>query len=210
MNKYFRITNWERFQQYKDRDPKWIKVYRDLVDNYEWTHLPDNQKAHLLGLWLLAAKLDNKIPADEKWIGVRIGATSKINLKSLESSGFIELYNSVQDCTEQYETVPREEKRRGDVSSSSEALELAGVVLGKLSRGYNKKLLSKPEHGAPFIQKMFDAGLNSADIIETVDWIVGPNLRREKKFSVESSASLYEKWDRIQASRGTPKLERGF
>jgi len=111
---YIRIKNWDKFQQYKDRGPKWIKLYRDLLDNYEYCHLPDNTKSHLLGIWLLAAILDNKIPADPGWIGKRIGATTKINLEILKSTEFIESYSSVQDCTDSYSSVPREEKNRED------------------------------------------------------------------------------------------------
>ena len=71
--KYLEVANWDKFQHYKDRDPKWIKLYRELLDNYEYSHLPDTAKAHLVGVWLLAAKMDNKIPWDAKWIATRIG-----------------------------------------------------------------------------------------------------------------------------------------
>ena len=81
--KYLRVTNWDELQQYKDRDPKWIKVYRELLDNYNYTCLPDADKSHIIGLWLLAAKLDNKIPNDKTWIQRRIGATKPPDLQLL-------------------------------------------------------------------------------------------------------------------------------
>ena len=116
---YLKVNNWEKFQQYKDRDPKWIKLHRGLLDDYEYSHLPDAAKAHLVGLWLLAAKLDNKIPADPKWIAVKINATTKIDLELLKRCGFIGPYSSVQNCTDMYESVPREEESREEENSDS-------------------------------------------------------------------------------------------
>jgi hypothetical protein len=118
---YLSAVNWEKFQQYKDRDPKWIKVHRGLLDDYEFTNLPDTSKAHLVLIWLLAAKKENKIPYDETWITKQINATAKVNLKILISAGFLVPYNgtkeSVQNCTEMYRNVPRE---RGEEEEEEE------------------------------------------------------------------------------------------
>jgi hypothetical protein len=109
---YIRIVNWEKFQQYKDREPKWIKMHRSLLKDYEFNKLSDNHKAHLMLIWLLAAETGNEIPFDEKWIQDQIQAKSKINLKMLISSGFIETYTPVQDCTENEEDVYLETEKR--------------------------------------------------------------------------------------------------
>lgn len=109
-----RIRNWERFQQYKDREPKWIKLYRSLNRNYEWSQLSDKARAQLVGLWLLAAELDNEIPFDEKWIMAQISGTGQLLVEELVTNGFIELYDDVQSCTEVYietETEKRREER---------------------------------------------------------------------------------------------------
>jgi hypothetical protein len=112
---YIQVTNWKDKQQYKDRDPKWIKVYRELLDDYQYNHIPDADKSHVIGIWLLAAKLDNKIPADANWIKNRINATKPINLQLLTESGFIEMYNgkqnTVQSCTELYLETETEKSR---------------------------------------------------------------------------------------------------
>jgi len=98
---YLKVKNWEDFQHYKDRDPKWIKLYRSLLDNYEYSLLSDAEKSHIIGIWLLAAKMGNKIPADPKWIQARIGATTKINIEKLKTLNFIELYQTIQNDTEE-------------------------------------------------------------------------------------------------------------
>ena len=51
---YLRVKNWEKFQHYKDRTPPWIKLYRDLLNDYEFSCLQDASKAHLMLIWLLA------------------------------------------------------------------------------------------------------------------------------------------------------------
>jgi hypothetical protein len=116
MVKQFSVKNWEEYQQYKDRSPKWIKLWGSLLDDYHFTSMSDVERSHLIGIWLLASKMDNKIPYDSKWVGSRISATSKIDLEKLVQSGFIVTEDSVQDGTDPYRNVPRveESKRRED------------------------------------------------------------------------------------------------
>jgi len=99
---YLTIKNWKQFQQYKDRDPKWIKLHRDILNDYEFDQLTEIQQNHLMKIWLLASKLDNKIPNDSIWIARQIGAKSKVDIKQLVTSGFIVVYDSVQECTKTY------------------------------------------------------------------------------------------------------------
>ncbi len=88
--KYLRVKNWGRFQQYKDRTPPWIKLHTDLLDNYEFSALPDASKAHLILIWVLASKVDNKIPARPDWIATKIFATEPVDLELLIEAGFLE------------------------------------------------------------------------------------------------------------------------
>ena len=84
MDSYLTIKNWNQFQQYKDRDPKWIKLHRDILNDYEFDQLTEIQQNHLMKIWLLASKLDNKIPHDTTWIGRQIGAKSKVDIKQFK------------------------------------------------------------------------------------------------------------------------------
>lgn len=102
MTDVLQVKNWSEFQQYKDRDPKWIKLHRDVLDDYDFDGLTEIQQCHLMKIWLLAAKLNNKIPADPKWIARKIGAQSKVDIDQLVTSGFLVPYRTVQDCTETY------------------------------------------------------------------------------------------------------------
>jgi len=165
---YLRIKNWEKFQQYRDREPKWIKLHRALLRNYEFNKLPDTTKAHLILLWLLAAELHNQIPLDKDWIKSEIKAKSKIDFDALVSAGFISIYKqegeSVQNCTELYIEKRREEKRRGEGEPPKK-------------RFLNYTLLTEEEH-----QKLINqlGEKLTTEYIEKVDSYVGSTGRRYK------------------------------
>jgi hypothetical protein len=113
MVKTFHVKNLDRFQHYKDRAPPWIKLYNELLDDYEFGLLPDASKWHLIAIWLLASRSANKIPYDPTWVGRRINAASKVDLDSLVRAGFLvvdqELHNAEQIAsTVLAECLPRE------------------------------------------------------------------------------------------------------
>ena len=91
---YIQVKNWEDFQHYKDRTPPWIKLYNHLLDDFEFSCLPDASKAHLLSIWLLASRTNNKIPNNPKWIGNKINATEPVDLSVLFECGFIEVISN--------------------------------------------------------------------------------------------------------------------
>jgi hypothetical protein len=90
----FSVKNFERFQHYKDRSPPWIKLYNELLDDYSFGLLPDASKLHLVAIWLLASRSNNRIPHDSVWIAKRISATEKVDLDLLRAAGFIELQDA--------------------------------------------------------------------------------------------------------------------
>lgn len=89
MARYFSIKNFSKFQHYKDRSPPWIKLYNELLDDFEFGCLPDASKAHLILIWLLASRSENRLPYDADWIARRINATDGVDLAGLERAGFI-------------------------------------------------------------------------------------------------------------------------
>lgn len=84
------VVNWEKYQHYKNRNPPWIKFYNSLLEDPAVAVLPDAAKAHTFGIWLLASRLQNRIPADADFIGKRINATEPVDLKLLLAMAFIE------------------------------------------------------------------------------------------------------------------------
>jgi hypothetical protein len=89
---YISVRNFERFQHYKERRPPWIKFYSSTLEDYDFFRLSDVAKAHLMLIWLLAARYENKIPYDLPFITQAIGATSPVDLEELILRGFLEPY----------------------------------------------------------------------------------------------------------------------
>jgi hypothetical protein len=97
--KFLYVKNWDEFQHYKDRSPPWIKLHRDLLRDYNFLCLQDASKLHLMLIWLLASQMDNKIPADEKFIRNQIGVKEKIDFNELIEKGFlIDASNALAKC----------------------------------------------------------------------------------------------------------------
>lgn len=92
----FSVKNFEKFQHYKDRSPPWIKLYNELLDDYQFACLQDASKLHLILIWLLASRSDNVLPYDSEWVAKRINATAKVNLAELVSAGFLLMNQPLQ------------------------------------------------------------------------------------------------------------------
>ena len=68
MTQFLRIRNWGEFQHYKDRDPPWIKLHRNLLTSRTWVSLDDASRVLAVALMMLAAGTDNRIPADRAYL----------------------------------------------------------------------------------------------------------------------------------------------
>lgn len=150
---YLSVKNWEKFQHYKDRTPPWIKLHRELLDDYDFSCLQDASKAHLMLLWLLASQLDNKIPADEVWLKNKLGLTGKINLKELIDNGFLVLEQNASADVEQDASKPlslarsqEERQRREETEETREKFVLPDFIPKKDWEDYceMRRLIKKP------------------------------------------------------------------
>lgn len=50
----------------------WIKLYLNLLSDYEFNQLDDNEKWYFVGLLLLYPQCKNVIPYDKRWLGQRL------------------------------------------------------------------------------------------------------------------------------------------
>lgn len=121
---YIKVPNLEKWQHYKDRCPPWIKLHRDILNDYKYSCLQDASKLHLLMIWLLASQMDNKIPADEEWIAKRINATNSIKLKELISHGFLEYDSATIAGCKQVDIVETETETEKDLCNFEEKFDL--------------------------------------------------------------------------------------
>lgn len=64
----YKIKNWDKFKHFKDRQPVWIRLYRDLLDDYNVSSLSDEAFRFLINLCLLASEdveLQGNLPTPE-------------------------------------------------------------------------------------------------------------------------------------------------
>ena len=121
MNK-LRIKDWEEFQAYHDgRSMLWLKLWVKLLDSERFNNLPEVEQAQLFKLWLYAAKKNNEMEDNPKWLRKVIHTKRPLNIEKFISVGYIERYDNgdpvyepVQKRTKSYLDKIREDKRRED------------------------------------------------------------------------------------------------
>jgi len=110
-----KIRNWSKFQPpMKDRNVIWIKVYRQILEDYEWHNLNSDSKATLLELLLLASENNGELPEVHK-IAFRLRKTDDFIKKqiSLLSHWLQDDNNLITTCEQNVsleESREREEK----------------------------------------------------------------------------------------------------
>ena len=131
-----RVKNWTTLQHYKDRSPKWVKLYTDLLNDYAVTALSDASRWHLTGIWMLAsATPDGSIPADAKWVQHRLMSDTLPDLGALVRAGFLESDDQIFGSTPAPEGAclekRRDEKRREEKKENiaQRALEMSPLFL---------------------------------------------------------------------------------
>jgi len=114
------VKNWEKFQHYKDRAPKWIKLHRSILDDKAFMTMRPDLQALLLLLWVLASEGDGdgEVPSDCEDLAFRLrrkvtpaDVTELINRGFLVSDG-TEPYGSVQNRTPETETETERETEK--------------------------------------------------------------------------------------------------
>ena len=121
---YFSIKNFDKFQHYKDRNPPWIKLHNCLLEDYDFSCLQDASKLHLILIWMLASRMENKIPLDPEWIKIKLNLDKAPDIKLLIDKGFLVcdsdvLAGCLQDAIPEREGETekrREEKRQKRLS----------------------------------------------------------------------------------------------
>lgn len=92
------IANWKKHQHYKHRRPPWIKLYTDIIEEYDvegtpkkFRAMPDDAKLTFLMLLTLASHYDGTVPNGEsRWIAEHTGIDEKrVLLAPLQEAGYI-------------------------------------------------------------------------------------------------------------------------
>lgn len=143
MASFLRVRNLGKYQHYRDRNPPWVKLHRDLLEDYDFEQLPDATKAHAILLLLLAARLGNEIPNDPDWIARKIGARSKVEVAKLLESRFLESCGA--ECSQLASKALASCDTSATVEGEGEKRESRGKGRGEESlRGADAPLLASP------------------------------------------------------------------
>lgn len=126
--KHFCVRNWDKFQHYKNRNPPWIKLHTELLENYEFASLQDASKLLAICIWMLAARSDNRIPADVDWIKSKCNLKSKVDLEPLFSGGFIEWIQELPSTEHTASNTLAERKQNADSEERRDRGETEDVV----------------------------------------------------------------------------------
>jgi hypothetical protein len=121
---YLEVKNWKQFQHYRDRDPQWIKLYRKVLADYEFSRLQDASKLLLICIWLLASEdreHRGRVPNDPEWIARRAGIQGPVDLQPLIDAGFLLLARRKQDASKTVaKRLPRDRDRVRDSEPAKE------------------------------------------------------------------------------------------
>lgn len=143
MARVISVVGWKKFQHYKDRDPPWVKLYRDLLTTESWVLGTDLSRLVQVASVLLAARYSNQIPY--LWDLIRkvshLGCSENEfddAVAHLVSGKFLEIHDvtdalapSVAACNQHassvlakcYSEERREEKSRAEKTRAREAVD---------------------------------------------------------------------------------------
>ena len=89
--RYISVRNWGKHQHYRDRNPPWIKLHRELLTSHTWVGADDASRALAIAIMLLAAANGNRIPADPAYIKRVAYLNSQPDFSFLIKSEFIDI-----------------------------------------------------------------------------------------------------------------------
>jgi len=88
--RYFKIKNFDQYQNYRHRNPPWIKLHSRILKSVTFAKLPDATKAHAILLCVLASRNQNCLPWDPEFLAAEIHAKELPDLELLKKVEFIE------------------------------------------------------------------------------------------------------------------------
>lgn len=139
--KYLTVRNLDRYQHYKDRDPKWIKLYYSILDDEAFIFLSETLRCRYITCLILASRSNNRIPSDPSYLKKVMRLDKPPDLQPLIDIGFLvytESRPTLGECTSALSVSPL---------LSSPLSSLNGI--GESERKGNGRACSLPEDFIP-------------------------------------------------------------
>lgn len=89
---YIGVKNLDKYQHYKDRDPKWIKLYYSILDDEAFIFLDEVDRCRYMTCLVLASRTNNKIPSDPIYLKKVMRLDRAPDLTRLLSCGLLYTY----------------------------------------------------------------------------------------------------------------------
>ena len=87
--KFFNVKNFEKYQHYKQRNPPWIKLYYELLDDDNFISMSIASRHHYIMLLLIAGRKNNLILNDMSYLRKVMRLDTEPDLTELIDSGFL-------------------------------------------------------------------------------------------------------------------------
>jgi hypothetical protein len=212
----YAIRNWEQYQHYKDRNPPWIKLYREIMWSRDWVNWDDASKLLAIVCMMLASENDGLIPNDIGFIRRRAYLEKSPNLKPLITSGFlVDASDMLASCTQMLDQRQRQSRDSDSNSSvdSEESTSTESTTKGKFEPPTLEEVtayfLEKGVKEAPAIKNAKEF----VSFYESKGWMVGKNKMRQWRSAVSGwitrnnlDTSLKGKWETEDALRRAKEL----
>lgn len=129
-----RIKNYEKYQNHRAKDPRWVKLYRTILTDQAFIRLDPVSRYIYIGLVILASETGNSIVNDVPYLCHRLAIpATQLNLKPLICSGLI--VASLRTIQRQKSLSETEtEKSRDRVETETEAEVMKAAAPSVLSR----------------------------------------------------------------------------
>jgi hypothetical protein len=129
MASFIQIVNWATHQHYKDRNPPWIKLHRELLTSETWVSSSNDDRVLAIAIMMLASECGNKIPANTRYIQRRAYLEREPDLSGLIALKFIEIIEENVDASKpqasarpetETETENRDREQNTEANASDE------------------------------------------------------------------------------------------
>jgi hypothetical protein len=156
--------NWEKFQHYKHRSPPWIKLHRDILDDFDWWSLPIASRAIAPCLWLLAScEEDGEFDATPEKLAFRFRMTEKeiqLAIKPLIEKGyFVSASDTLAECYQ--DATSEKSKSKSKVRVETENIFIPPIP-AELFTEY--QAIRKSKRAAPFTERMYNSLCKQASL----------------------------------------------
>jgi len=197
----YKISNWEKFQHYKDRCPPWIKLHFEILMSHDWVMVSDASKLLAVVCMLLASRGEGTFDGDVDYIKRAANLHNTPCFKELISIGFIK---PLADASTKAQAVAIIEKRREETETEKKSFAFAqdNTPFFLASMLLNLIRQRNPSHKQPDMQAWsleMDRIIRidcrkEADVVAVINWCQQDDFWRN---NILSPSKLRKQFDQL-------------